>query len=364
MIALDLHVSSTNAKEFYCKGIAPNGTDWNLSGQHSVSEEGKVQYGFSITYVARFPTQSFCGELDESGTTLSGSWGHRDKPFPFIFKRLSSEVMRFYPTPTELAENKARALWRFAISATIAQACRKMGSWAWLRKRWQTGQRYAELVIRKDIAPLNAEEVADLARCQRTMSPEEARLYQIFRDLRQRSIPIHWRVVLFSPVAFAWLTRLIRREIYCDVCGDSNLRGSRIICVSCGMKTTVDLCDKEQCLTSEVRLDVRDDLTSPHLPSHDILKLRTAIHPYREYGGVYRTAQSALKTVRQRFADLASSDGQSEGGESENKAPQCVKCGERTSPPCWYCIECEGESLRSYSHSESHRQFDNSWCRT
>ena len=108
------------------------------------------------------------------------------------------------------------------------------------------------------------------------------------------------------------------------------------------MKTTVDLCDKEQCLNSEIRLDVRDDLTSPHLPSHDILKLRTAIHPYREYGEVYRTAQSALKTVRQRFADLASSDGQGEGG-AGNEPPKCVKCSERTSPPCWYCIECEGK---------------------
>ena len=208
MFALDLHVSSTNPTEFYCKGIAPNGTDWNLTGQCSISEEGKVQYSFSITYVARFPTQNFCGELDESGATLSGTWGHYDlKPFTFVFKRLSSEIMRFYPSPTELAENRARALWRFAISVTIAQTCRKMGSWAWLRRRWQTGQRYAELVIRRDISPLNDEESAELARCQRSMTPEEARLYQIFRDLRQRSIPVHWYVA-FPMIGFASLTNV------------------------------------------------------------------------------------------------------------------------------------------------------------
>ncbi|KAI1785580.1 hypothetical protein LXA43DRAFT_1037408 [Ganoderma leucocontextum] len=334
MLSLDLHVSSTDAKQFYCKGIAPNGTDWNLTGEYAISEEGKVQYTFSITYVARFPTQNFAGELDESGATFSGSWGYGDKPFTFIFKRLSSEIMRFYPTPTELAENKARALWRFAIAATAAQACRKMGSWSWLRQRWQTGQRYAELVIRRDISPLAAEETVDLARCQRSMTPEEARLYQIFRDLRQRSIPVHW-------------------EIYCDVCRDVNIRGSRIVCVSCGMKTTVDLCDKEECLMSEIRLDVRDDLTSPHLPSHDILKLRAAIHPYREYGEVYRTAQFALKTVRQIFADLASSDGPSEGAVGK-QPPKCIKCGECTSPPCWYCIECEENAFVCVSCDAKH----------
>ncbi|PIL29961.1 hypothetical protein GSI_07872 [Ganoderma sinense ZZ0214-1] len=334
MVALDLHVSTTDTKEFYCKGIAPNGTDWSLSGQCAVSEDGKTQYNFTISFAARFDTQFFSGQLDESGTALSGSWGFDDsKPFAFIFKRLSSEVMRFYPTPSELAANKPRALWRFAISATIAQACGKMGSWEWLRKRWQTGQRYAELVIRKTISPLTAEETTELSSCQRSMTPEEARLYQIFRDLRERSIPVHW-------------------VIYCDVCGDANIRGSRIICVSCGMKTTVDLCSKEECLMSEVRLDVRDDLTSPHLPTHDLLKLRTAIHPLREYGQVYRTAQFALKAVRQRFAHLASSE-ESES-EGEEKPPTCVKCGERTSPPCWYCIECDEDVFVCVSCDTKH----------
>ena len=350
MIALDLHVSSANIKEFYCKGIASNGTNWNLTGRSDVLEDGKVQYTFIITYVARFPAQHFFAQLDESGTTLSGVWGSEDeKPYTFIFKRLSSEVMRFYPTPTQLAENKARAMWYFAISATVADVRRKMGSWDWLRQRWQTGQRYAELVIRRTVSPLTADEITDLARCQRTMTPEEARLYQIFRDLRQRSIPVHWFVTIFHMLpAFGSLTIARRREIYCDVCGEVNIQGSRIICVSCGMKTTVDLCSKEECLASEVGLDVRDDLTSPHLPSHDILKLRTAIHPYREYGQVYRTAQAALKSVRQRFADLPSSEGQGEVEEGK-EAPTCVKCRERTSLPCWYCIECEGVSINLFA---------------
>ena len=198
MISLDIHVSSMNPQQFHSQGIAPNGTDWSLVGAYAVAEDGNVQYNFNITYASRFSPQIFSGRLDESGTTLTGSWGFSDTPFSFMFKRLSSEAMRFYPTPTELVENKPRALWRFAISVVRSQLRQSMCSWSHLRERWQTGQRYAELTIRSDISQLAPPEVAKLARYRRVMTPAEARLYRIFRDLRERSIPIHWHVAVFS----------------------------------------------------------------------------------------------------------------------------------------------------------------------
>ena len=200
MLSLDLHVSPHSPKQFQCHGIAPNGTDWNLMGDFAIVEGGRVQYNFSIRYVARFPTQHFSGQLDDHGTTLSGSWGFDDKPFTFVFKRLPSEIMRFYPTPTELAENKARALWYFATSAVHAQVQRDLGSWKWLRERWCRGERYIELTVRREYYQLTPEETADLARCHRTMTSEEAGLYQTFRDLRERAIPIHTYVPCFVPL--------------------------------------------------------------------------------------------------------------------------------------------------------------------
>ena len=197
MLSLDIHASPTNPKQFQCKGAVPNGTNWELTGEQTVSQDGKVQYSFSIKYAARFSTQNFCGELDENQTTLSGSWGFDDKPFTFVFKRLSSDVMRFYPSPKELAANKARALWQFATSAVLAQVRLKMRSWASLKERWQTGQRYIELIISRETRELTAEETAALAKCQRSMTPEETRLYQIFRDMRERSIPVHLYVLAF-----------------------------------------------------------------------------------------------------------------------------------------------------------------------
>ena len=113
------------------------------------------------------------------------------------------------------------------------------------------------------------------------------------------------------------------------------------------MKTTIDLCDKESCLGSEIGLDARDDLTSPHLPSHEVFKMRRAIHPFREFGEVYRAAQLALKTARQVLSEAAVTS-QHAQGDTEHPSPQCVKCGERVSIPCWYCIECEGTPSVSF----------------
>ena len=191
MLSLNIHASPTNPKQFQCKGAVPNGTNWELTGEQTVSQDGKVQYSFSIKYAARFSTQNFCGELDENQTTLSGSWGFDDKPFTFVFKRLSSDVMRFYPSPKELAKTKAPALWRFAISAILAQVRLKMQPWMWLQGRWKTGQRYAELSINLETRSLKPKETRALAMCLRSMTPEEARLYKTFTDMRRRSIPIY-----------------------------------------------------------------------------------------------------------------------------------------------------------------------------
>lgn len=150
--------------------------------------------------------------------------------------------------------------------------------------------------------------------------------------------------------------------IGCDVCS-SPIRGGRVMCLSCGTKTTIDLCDKPDCCNKEVGLDVRDDLTSPHLPTHDLFKVRTAIHPIREFGQAHRAALLALKAARQmlssaRDAEQLSRDGQKTEHEAPPTVggddmvsprsqdtihmPTCSRCSDRIHPPCWYCIECKG----------------------
>lgn len=196
MLALNLQVSSANPKQFQDSGIAANGTDWTLSGEYMVDPEGgKVTYAFTITYKARWITESFRGELKDTGTELSGTYGYGAKPtsmeYSFVFKRLSCEVMRFWPSPKELTENKNRALWRFAYHSVLAETRRRMGSWGVLRERWDNARRYVTLLHKRDTTGLSDDEDRHLADCRRNMTPEEARLSYIYLDLRKRSVPEH-----------------------------------------------------------------------------------------------------------------------------------------------------------------------------
>ncbi|RPD55866.1 hypothetical protein L227DRAFT_579346 [Lentinus tigrinus ALCF2SS1-6] len=351
MIALDLRPSSTDPKQFQDSGIAASGTYWTLAGEYNIDPEGgKVTYTFAITYKARWSTESFRGELQPSGTELSGTYGYGAKPTSmsntFVFKRLSCDLMRFWPSPKELADNKNRALWRFACRAVLAETRRRMNSWGWLRERWDNARRYVTLLQKRYVADaLTADEEQQLANCRRNMTPEEARLSYISFELRKRSIAQHLM-------------------ISCDVC-DGPIRGGRVMCLSCGTQTTIDLCDKPECCDKEVGTDVRDDLTSPHLPTHDLFKVRTAIHPFREFGHAHRAALLALKTARQTLSDAwdaerrsqdmraaqhstpgeADDDTAAAGVKPENipVVPTCSRCGDRIGTPCWYCIECEDD---------------------
>ncbi|RPD56321.1 hypothetical protein L226DRAFT_469232 [Lentinus tigrinus ALCF2SS1-7] len=346
MLALDLRVSSTNPKQFQDSGIAANGTYWTLTGEYNIDpESGKVTYTFAITYQARWSTESFRGELQPSGTELSGTLGYGAKPttmpFTFVFKRLSCDRMRFWPSPKEFAENKNRALWRFACRAVLDETRHRMSSWACLRERWDNTRRYVALLHKRSYtvtSVLTAAEQQQFSDCCRNMTPEEARLAYIYLDLRKRSIPQHFMII-------------------CDACGDS-IRGGRVMCLSCGTKFTIDLCDKPECCDKEIGTDVRDDLTSPHLPTHDLFKVRTAIHPFREFGQAHRAALMALKMARRTLSDAwdvrtaerstpqkADDDTAAAGKKPENvpRVPTCSRCGDKIGTPCWYCIECKDD---------------------
>lgn len=127
------------------------------------------------------------------------------------------------------------------------------------------------------------------------------------------------------------------------MCGDLVI-GTRVVCLSCGTEPPINLCGKELCLGSDVNRKLHDseDMISPHLPSHDLMKVRTAmLDPNRESGEVYHMARSALEVVHQIFANESTSP--STSGES-TQSPTCVECGEQVSQPCWYCVECKGKS--------------------
>lgn len=130
------------------------------------------------------------------------------------------------------------------------------------------------------------------------------------------------------------------------------------MCLDCGIRKTVDLCNRVECREATIGLDRRDDLVSPHQPSHRIVKFRRVVHRHREFGKMYRAAQAAVNRADQALADADNLvSPQVLHGDSEHlrhpsvrtrteqlvdRKLSCVGCQKRIFRPCWYCIECDG----------------------
>lgn len=165
----------------------------------------------------------------------------------------------------------------------------------------------------------------------------------------------------FSLPCMDFRSLMMLSRVKCDNCGGF-VGEERIICLICQTKetfNTVDLCDAPECMAARVE---RDDLHSPHLPGHDLVKVRRVVFT-REFGVMDREAKEALKRARSIFEGLKDQD----AGESDEKGDQnagniqspteepttteqpetnkvikCVVCEEVVVQPCWYCVHCEG----------------------
>lgn len=139
--------------------------------------------------------------------------------------------------------------------------------------------------------------------------------------------------------------------------------------MQCGSRATLNFHDKPSCLGAVVLSKTRDDLTAPHIPTHDFIKIRSNIHYDREIGRVLRSATVGLDyartlllgkqtgrsesmatlrrrgTLSKRRSRLPNDLGSTEYlPERKLATPTCVSCQTAVSMPCWYCIDCPGAS--------------------
>lgn len=157
--------------------------------------------------------------------------------------------------------------------------------------------------------------------------------------------------------------------------------------MQCGSRSTFDFCDKPACVGCTI--ENRDDTSSPHLPTHDFVKIRAPIVQYREIGKVLRNATASLERAKallekgpidseqkqgeemeksvgyheefvggsRRPDDKAPTSSQEKtvtrtpgkpdtmrpsdmGSANEVATPTCLKCKAPVSQPCFYCIDC------------------------
>ncbi|KAJ7115485.1 hypothetical protein C8R44DRAFT_984151 [Mycena epipterygia] len=370
-----------------------NRADFKIAGEcHAGNESGTVAISFTRSFPAhfRFATQYYAGVWNASTDTIAGSVGDYQDPAThdgaFVFKCMPPENMCFVPAPVELQTSKARALWGFAIAAVMQNVRRDRCTWSFFKARRDNRRRFIELYIRSSGSgstqfgpPLTNLEETDFARVKKSLTIQDSRFYHSLAEQRIRAMTDHCA--------------------YCDSCR-VRIGGARLICLGCQSKmkgtwSTVDFCELPDCITKCVNVD---DLQKPHLPHHDLMKVRQVVHT-REFGKIYRNAKEALQRARTLFkpsvdeatAVKPAGDSQKEVGtedeegqapmsakrlsriptlavsipqtlaESSDPAPghpmsavasstqlpdsvasgpRCCGCSKPVTQPCWYCVHC------------------------
>ena len=144
MSTFHIHASETPGS-FHAKGILPRGIPFSIDGMWHQLDNGSVQYRLTFTlYNSAFGSGSleagkefYVGSLSDEGDTLSGVWARSeaDVKHPFLFKRVSPDILVSRPSPEAFRENKTRALWNYAITAALNEARRKLFSWSYIKER-------------------------------------------------------------------------------------------------------------------------------------------------------------------------------------------------------------------------------------
>ncbi|KAI0653998.1 hypothetical protein C8Q70DRAFT_1031605 [Cubamyces menziesii] len=122
--------------------------------------------------------------LSQDGLALEGEEGLMSMSTPaqnrhtVLKKDVCVEIITLYPSPRQLEENKARALWRFAISAILYDVRRRLCTWSLIRERGNIRrlaaslcQRGIELAARG--SNLHPDDVKEQARVTRSLVPAD-----------------------------------------------------------------------------------------------------------------------------------------------------------------------------------------------
>ncbi len=105
---------------------------------------------------------------------------------------------------------------------------------------------------------------------------------------------------------------MLNSDADCDNCR-SSIYGTRVICMECDGDECLDLCDKPACLGAVV--STRDDITSPHMPSHNLVKVRTHCESLYDVGRILRSADAGLARAKKLL------DGVSKSTRSQRQEP-------------------------------------------
>jgi len=201
--------------------------------------------------------------------------------------------------------------------------------------------------------PLNPNESGELRKLRQSLTSADSRFYSSYARYQVRRVTQH--------------------GIKCANCKGA-IGGARIICLVCrpSYSWSVDLCENASCTEAQVEAS---DLAKPHLPTHDVIKVRRVVH-IRQLGGLERAAKQALRRARDAFKDDLIPATTSEGYDSDDGSPVvemtealkspidedrkvCIFCrtGVDLNQPWWYCVNCQDPTFICGQCDSSHIDF-------
>lgn len=148
-----LHASQS--QEFKAIGVSAYGQPLTLIGTWAALPGDKNTHTVNFRiYEDKSPKIKYfyCGTLDVSTSTISGSWGISEDVLghdgTFILKRGPPCVFALRPPPSAFDENKSRALWIYATSVVVDQVRTRLWSWSRMKARRDHRMRWSEFAVR------------------------------------------------------------------------------------------------------------------------------------------------------------------------------------------------------------------------
>jgi hypothetical protein len=169
--------------EFKAKAWSNRGR-YTITGSWSKNENDIVEIKFKMTFEREFWAAIFFrGRFDPERDALNGVWGKsadlENSGGPMEFRRIPPRYLTVYPTIKELSDNKARALWGFAIEAVRNDIRRERWTWSYFSQRRDDRNTFISLVTRNYYygVPLNAEEIQRCCVVSQRLTPADACFY-------------------------------------------------------------------------------------------------------------------------------------------------------------------------------------------
>ena len=188
MLSLYFHCSNQDGEDFTASGIDFDGDAFKVSGTYTAVEDGLPEVKWTIHYGKELKVYYTGRLVDEYTIVGTRAYANpEDYDWSFVMKKIPEEHMIFRPPPMVLESEdrsaKYRALWKYAIAATVDDIRRRWWTWSFFAARRDTRKTYLT-TEQERIAPRNHDITPDLVRNGNACTPKDVLFYESLATYR------------------------------------------------------------------------------------------------------------------------------------------------------------------------------------